>query len=217
MTAYMLRFSTIRLAEGQGETSLPAACRVLYLRSGHANVTTEGALMSLAPDSACHSTRAVTIRVIGPAAEIWCWEAVPRDDSCAEDKGALTRRSAYPLTLEPGVRYAIRCDRVAFPPGGIAYTHIHAAAGVRCLHTGEIDINSLGHRWVARPGDTWLERGPEEVFAQAGQDGPASFIRVMLVPESHWGRSTITYVRPEDQDTPKPQQYFRYLEAPVVL
>lgn len=214
MTQYMLRFSTVNIAESQSRT-LPAACRVLYLRSGRAAVTAAGAEASLATDSAFHGAASPTLKAVGGPAEFWCWDFVERDETCAEDKGPLTRLSAFPLTIDPNTRYAIRCDRVAFPPGGIAYTHTHAAAGVRCIHTGAIDIDSLGHRWVAKPGDTWLERGPEQVYAKAGEDGPASFIRVMLVPESHWGRSTITYVLPEDQDRPKPQQYFRYLEVPV--
>jgi hypothetical protein len=39
----------------------------------------------------------------------------------------------------------------------------------------------------------------------------------MIVPEEYKGRSTITYVRPEDKDKPKSQSYTRYLEEPITL
>ena len=39
----------------------------------------------------------------------------------------------------------------------------------------------------------------------------------MIVPEEYKGRSTITYVRPEDKDRPKSQSYTRYLEEPITL
>jgi hypothetical protein len=39
----------------------------------------------------------------------------------------------------------------------------------------------------------------------------------MIVPEEYRGRSTITYVRPEDKDRPKSQNYTRYLEEPITL
>ena len=88
---------------------------------------------------------------------------------------------------------------------------------MRCLHTGEIFIDSLGKQWTATPGVTWLERGPEHVYAKTWDKGPASFIRVMVIPSPYFGKSTISYVKPEDAQKPKSQQYYRYLEEEIAL
>jgi hypothetical protein len=39
----------------------------------------------------------------------------------------------------------------------------------------------------------------------------------MIVPKAYRGRSTITYVREEDKDKLKSQNYKRYLEEPIAL
>ena len=38
----------------------------------------------------------------------------------------------------------MRCDRVDFPRGGIAYRHTHPGPGIRCLLFGSIRIDSGG-------------------------------------------------------------------------
>jgi hypothetical protein len=55
------------------------------------------------------------------------------------------------------------------------------------------------------------------VYAKASEKVLSSFVRVMIVPEEYRGRSTITYVQPEDKDRPKLQSYKRYLEEPIEL
>lgn len=213
MAACMLSFVRCVFDPQASVMQFPHGTRVVFVRSGTADALVDGGPAALKADTATITRGTLELR--SREAEVWIWELARRDARCPVEPGALTRRSFYPIEAKPGIRYALRCDRVSFPPGGIAYTHVHAAAGVRCIDTGLIHIDSLGHRWTAEPGDTWLERGPERVWAQADERGPASFVRVMLVPESHWQRSTITYVLPEDVERPKPQQYVRYVEAPV--
>lgn len=75
----------------------------------------------------------------------------------------------------------------------------------------------MGHRTRLWPGDSWVERGPDLVYAKASETELSAFVRVMIVPEEYKGRSTITYVRPEDKDKPKSQSYKRYLEEPITL
>ena len=46
----------------------------------------------------------------------------------------------------------MRCDRIDFPPGGIAYTHTHPGPGIRYLLHGELDIHTEGHIALLRAG-----------------------------------------------------------------
>ena len=108
----------------------------------------------------------------------------------------------------------MRCDRVDFPPGGIAYTHTHAGPGTRCLLQGELRVTVEKKTIVARPGDAWFESGPEPVLAVASATGPTSFGRTMILPRSFRGRSSIRYVKPEDAE-PKLQEYTRFVEEDI--
>ena len=59
----------------------------------------------------------------------------------------------------------MRCDRVDFEPGGIAYRHTHPGPGIRYLLFGAITIDSLGAEHTLGPGEAWFERGPDPVLA----------------------------------------------------
>ena len=48
-----------------------------------------------------------------------------------------------PVELDGDPRL-IRCDRVDFPPGGVAYLHTHQGPGVRVLLHGTIRIDTAG-------------------------------------------------------------------------
>ena len=48
----------------------------------------------------------------------------------------------------PEGEWLVRCDRVDFPPGGVAYLHTHPGPGIRVLLEGSIRIDSAGR--VAR-------------------------------------------------------------------
>jgi hypothetical protein len=52
------------------------------------------------------------------------------------------------------------------------------------------------------------------VFAQ-GADRPTRFIRVMILPRTLIGKSSIAYVNEEDKARPKSQQYKIYVDAPI--
>jgi len=64
----------------------------------------------------------------------------------------------------PGGDWLIRCDRVDFPPGGVAYRHTHPGPGIRVLLKGRIRIDSAGESHDYGPGESWYESGPEPVF-----------------------------------------------------
>ncbi len=112
----------------------------------------------------------------------------------------------------PG-RYVMRLDRVDFPPGAVAHTHVHPGPGIRMVKTGEIEIrqNGASHRY--RADDAWFERGPDPVLAPTTEREPTTFIRCMVLPTDWRGRNTITYVDPADADRPKLQRYVRFIDT----
>jgi quercetin dioxygenase-like cupin family protein len=120
------------------------------------------------------------------------------------------------VELDPATEWLMRCDRVDFEPGGIAYRHTHPGPGIRYLLFGQITIDSLGAAHTLGPGEAWFERGPDPVLATTAPDEPTAFVRVMLLPAQWAGKRTITYVDPADADKPKTQRATIFLEQPVV-
>ena len=64
------------------------------------------------------------------------------------------------------------------------------------------------------PGGAWYETGPDGVFAQAA-DRPTRFIRVMILPASYLGKSSVQYLNDEDKAKPKSQQYKIFADMPL--
>ena len=63
------------------------------------------------------------------------------DETPEQAEGArLSRR----VQLDPYEDWVMRCDRIDFPPGGIAYHHRILGPGIRYLLFGEIDITTEG-------------------------------------------------------------------------
>jgi hypothetical protein len=127
-----------------------------------------------------------------------------------EGHGALLSAE---VELDPAAEWLVRCDRVEFPPGGVAYLHTHPGPGIRCLLSGSIRIETGGSSATHRPFEAWFERGPEPVFAAASADEETAFVRVMLLPREWEGKRTIRYVNPEDEQRPKLQRATVLLEA----
>jgi quercetin dioxygenase-like cupin family protein len=119
------------------------------------------------------------------------------------------------IELSPGQHRLIRCDRVDFPPGAVAYLHTHQGPGVRVLLHGSIRIDTGGTSKRYGPLEAWFEPGPEPVFAAASDTEPTAFVRCMVLPAHLRGRSSIQYVREEDAGKPKRQQYTVFVDEPV--
>ena len=132
----------------------------------------------------------------------------------AVDEGA---KLTADVTLDPGGEWLMRCDRVDFPPGGVAYLHTHPGPGIHCLLRGRIRIESGGHSAVYGPLEAWFESGPEPVFAAASASEETAFVRVMVLPREWHGRRTIRYVNAEDEDKPKTQRATVFLDEPIQL
>jgi hypothetical protein len=122
----------------------------------------------------------------------------------------------WELAADPGPgEWLLRCDRVDFPPGGIAYGHTHAGPGIRVLLKGRIRIETNGRSHEYGPFESWYESGPDSVYAAASETEETAFVRVMLLPREWEGRRTIRYLDPDDEEKPKLQRATILLEVPV--
>ena len=126
-------------------------------------------------------------------------------------------RLAAEVELDRGREWVVRCDRIDFPPGGVAYTHTHPGPGIRCLLFGSILIESSGSTHAYGPLEPRFESGPEPVFAEASETEATAFVRVMLLPREWEGRRTIRYLDPADEDKPKLQRPTVFFDRPLVL
>lgn len=189
--------------------ALPAdgANRVIYV--AHGSFRIGGAQFK--DDQAWHGRGAAELQAGPHGAALWRFELVPSGAALAQVSAAAGRtheKLSGALTAWPiADQLLIRADSVAFPPGGCAYLHTHQGPGFRCLIEGGIRIDTDGHSTSYAPGDAWFEAGPVPVFAQAAADRPSRFIRVMILPASLKGKSSIAYVNTEDRDKPKSQSY----------
>jgi len=207
--ARTLRLYTDRLAPKAALAGpLAAASRVIYVREGDATIRAAGQAVTLAANSAWHGAVACEVTAGNIGATLLRWELVPIDASVGEAAGAGSRLAlAQSVELSAPGGYLMRLDRVDFPPGGIAYLHTHRGPGIRCLLAGEIRVEVNGAAHTLKPGEAWFEAGPDPVLAHASEREPTSFVRVMILPRELQGKSSIRYVRPEDQDQPKTQKY----------
>lgn len=117
--------------------------------------------------------------------------------------GALLARE---VELDAATPWLARCDRIDFPPGGVAYTHTHPGPGIRYLLHGAIEIQTAGHTTAFGPGEAWFESGTDPVHAKASAIEDTAFVRVLLLPAEWEGKRTIRYVDPADEDKPKLQR-----------
>src|SRR6478735_8989758 len=144
---------------------------------------------------------AITVRPGAQGVTCWRWEFARGDQgsTTANAPGMITHEklSAFLETLPKG-ELLMRADSVAFPPGGCAFTHVHQGPGIRCMIDGGIRIDTHGRSTSYGPGGAWYEAGPDPVFAQAAEDRPSRFIRVMILPRALTGKSSIQYVKAED-------------------
>jgi hypothetical protein len=212
MTQYTLRFYTDRL-EPKAEAKLPACNRVIYVRDGDARFSAGGQAAGLAADSAWHGSGSATVIAGTNGATLLRWEVAPAG---APTQAGSAPTLAHAVELEPG-GYLMRCDRVDFPPGGIAYTHVHRGPGIRCLLEGGIRIEVNGASHDVAPGGAWFEAGPDPVLALASKTERTAFARVMVLPRELKGKSSIRYTRPEDADKPKLQTYRMFVDEFIEL
>ena len=106
----------------------------------------------------------------------------------------------------------LRLDQVSFPPGAIAYRHIHAGPGIRCLIAGELTIHADHHVETLTPFNPWFEAASSPVKAVASAVQESSFVRAILLPVAYAGKPTITYLNAEDEAKPRLQSNHRFFD-----
>jgi len=148
------------------------------------------------------------VTIDGPAL---MWQVDPTDED-AED--ALLSR---PIRLDPYGDWIVRCDRVDFPLGGVAYRHTHPGPGIRYLLRGELTIETEGRAAAYGAGGAWFESGPDPVLATASQHLETAFVRAMILPAEWAGKRTIRYVDPADEEKPKLQRPTVFLDHAIEL
>lgn len=153
-------------------------------------------------------------RVEGPALR---WELEEHGSGGAAGSGA-GETPALSVELElPEGPLLLRCDRIDFPPGGVAHTHTHPGPGIRRLLFGSITILTEGHTTDFGPGGAWFEVGPSPVHATASATEDSAFVRVMVLPAEWAGKRTISYVDPADAEKPKLQRARVYFDQVIAL
>lgn len=224
MKRLTLRLLEDRLPAGGDPVYLPATARALYVVEGDATVETALGCAHRDQGSAWIGDGAAAILPGGQGALVLRWELV----APSEDDGMLrvapkcssVVANVATVDLDPGFGWLMRCDRVSFPKGGIAYTHVHQGPGIRYCLEGSIRIETEGHVSSYRPGEAWFESGVAPVLAPTSPDQETSFVRCFLLPRSCKGRSSIRYVRAEDAAKPKVQRYRvlgeRFIDLPPI-
>jgi hypothetical protein len=152
----------------------------------------------------------------GPV-DLWSSDHVLAWDLMPGELSDPDARLSHAVQLDDEIEWIARCDRIDFPPGGVAYTHTHPGPGIRYLLEGAITIRSEDHETRYAAGEPWFEAGPEPVHATAAVDRPSAFVRVLLLPAIWEGKRTIRYVDPDDEQRPKLQRPTVFFDRPVTL
>lgn len=216
MPQYTLHLYTDQLSP-KSTVEMPAATRVVYVREGDAILRAGGQAARLAANSAWHGRDAVSVAAGAAGATLWRWELAAGALADKLAGAASTLTLAHPVELADPGGYLMRCDRVDFSPGGIAYTHVHRGPGIRCLLAGGIRVEVNGKSHDVAPGEAWFEAGPDPVLALASETAPTAFTRVMILPRELKGKSSIRYVKPEDAGKPKLQTYRVFVDEVIEL
>ena len=219
MSFYTLSLHTDRL-EPKAEIRLGRCHRVVYVRDGDAIARASAHAAGLAANSAWYGGDAVALTAGTAGATLLRWELTAESAAPGGLTGPGATSSsvlAHAVELGHPDGHLMRCDRVDFPPGGIAYTHVHRGPGIRCLLAGNLRVEVNGKAHDIAPGGAWFEAGPDPVLALASKAGPTAFVRVMILPRELQGKSSIRYVKPEDADKPRLQTYRIFVDEIIDL
>ncbi len=122
---------------------------------------------------------------------------------------------AAEVELDSVGAWIVRCDRIDFPPGGVAHRHVHPGPGIRRLLHGELAVDAEGVERAYGAGEAWFEGAGYPVLATASASEETAFVRVLLLPREWEGRRTIRYLDPADEGKPKLQRATVLLEEPL--
>ena len=192
--------------------NLPGLPRMMFV--AHGSVATGE--RTLNDGEALGGEGTIALKAGSNGATLWRWEMNSGEGIGALTGAGVSSREKLTARLDtvPKGDLLLRGDSVAFPPGGCAYLHRHQGPGIRCLLEGGIRIDTHGRSTCYGPGGAWYESGPDPVFAQAA-DRPTRFIRAMILPAAYLGKSSVEYLREEDKQKPKSQQYKMFVDLPL--
>ncbi len=222
MTTHVLRLFCDRLgARAALSAPLPALNRVIYVAEGMATMRSGGTAATLCANSALFSTAEADVAAGPDGARLLRYELVASGQSApgtARGDGATSELLLEAeLTLEAPDGYLMRCDRVNLPPGAVAHRHTHQGPGIRCLLAGGFSVETQGETKSIAPGEAWFEAGPDPVLAWAPDDRVGHFSRVMILPRALKGKSSLSYVDPDDANKPKLQKYTIFVDEFIEL
>jgi hypothetical protein len=222
MSNYIFRLYQDTLPAANAPVYLGAGPRSLYIVEGDITIETPTAGQNHPSGSAWVGQDAISLVAGAQGAKVWRWELLALNDKSAGElrsaPGSVsTRKLVTEIELADGFEWLMRIDRVGFPKGGIAYTHVHQGPGIRCCLHGEITIDTEGTSHVYQPGESWLEVGQSPVYAPTTEKTETEFIRCLLLPRACKGRSSVRYVLPEDAGKPKRQMYHVFGETFIKL
>ena len=145
-------------------------------------------------------------RVDGPALRFELEPEAGAGRAPLAPRSSSTRREAW----------LMRCDRVDFPPGGVAYRHTHPGPGIRCL-LARPDPDRERRRDARATGRSsrGSRAGRSRCWRRPPRREESAFVRVMLLPREWEGRRTISYVDPADAEKPKTQRATVYFDEPI--
>lgn len=204
------------LPDAGAETSLPdVPHRMVYVAEGDATMSDRRFVRRNGTDTGCYCEGAIRITAEAPGTTLWSWSLTETQIDVQDRYSAIKLQRQ--IEVEEAPEHVMRLDRVDFPPGGVALTHVHPGPGIRIVLHGEIGIEQTGQMEWMKAGEPWFERGPDPVYAPTTEQMPTAFVRCMVLPIAWRGRNTIRYVKPEDADKPKSQRYHRFIDALVSL
>lgn len=147
------------------------------------------------------------------------WLRFVLDPAAPDPKGAggaevlLSRQ----IELADG-RVLLRLDQVSFPPGAVAWRHVHPGPGIRHLIKGRLHLQADDHERQTQAGDSWFEAANSPVRATAGSDeAETAFVRFMALPVAYQGKPTIQILDDADAARPRLQSTQRYIDQIVAL
>ena len=213
MHAMLRLYEDTLSGDGAFDAALPAMPRMIFVVHGAATVERR----MLGDGEAWFGAGSLAVTPGNAGATCWRFELAPSSaaDGTARGRAVVSHEKlSVRLASLPAGDLLLRGDSVAFPPGGCAFLHTHQGPGIRCLVEGGIRIDTHGASTSYGPGGAWFESGPEPVFAQ-GADRPTRFVRVMVLPRTLLGKSSISYVNEDDKTRPKSQQYKIFVDEPI--
>ncbi|HJP20565.1 MAG: hypothetical protein QF546_02010 [Alphaproteobacteria bacterium] len=203
MASYTLRLLEDQFERGASARAMAPGNRMTYCRTG--GVSVDG--NDLAPNQVAFSAAPCDLVATADDTHLLRFELVARgeeDGLLRGDGVASTLKMAEEVELSGTDGYFMRCDRIDFPPGGIAWHHTHVGPGIRCLLKGELQVETAGLTHELRPFDPWFEAGPDIVLATASKEIESAFVRGMVLPRDILGQSSVRYRDPEQKDKPVP-------------